>query len=199
MSQENGTTWANPATAGLTALAIVCTCFFAILTGIVPHTAAPMLGCWMIGGFVVQFVVALIELRSGAMLGGNVFLLFSAFFMLTGGMEFIIKASSTFVAAGITAEIDGWAWLILLVTLILWTPAYLRTSPRIMGLLVIALDVGVLFVTLRDLGIVNAAVAAPIAGWALLITSIFAIYFAAAIQLNDAFDKTVLPLGKPML
>ena len=78
MSQENGTTWANPATAGLTALAIVCTCFFAILTGIVPHTAAPMLGCWMIGGFVVQFVVALIELRSGAMLGGNVFLLFSA-------------------------------------------------------------------------------------------------------------------------
>ena len=77
---EQKTTWANPATAGLTALAIVCTAFFAVLTGIVPHTATPMLGCWMIGGFVVQFVVALIELRSGAVLGGNVFLLFSAFF-----------------------------------------------------------------------------------------------------------------------
>ena len=199
MTKEQEAAWANPAPAGLTALAIACFTFFAILTGIVPHSSSPLLGCWLIGGFTVQIVVALIELREGSLLGGNVFLFFSAFFMLTGGLEFLLKASSTFAEFGVTSEIDGWAWLVLLITLILWTPAYLKTSPRVMGLLVLILDVGVLFVALRDLGLVAASVSAPIAGYALGLGGIFAIYFAAAIQLNAAFGKTVLPVGKPIL
>lgn len=199
MSKENEIAWANPAPAGLTALAIACFTFFAVLTGIVPHTSTPLLGCWLVGGFVVQIVVALIELREGSLLGGNVFLFFSAFFMLTGGLEFVLKASSVFADFGVTSEIDGWAWLVLLITLLLWTPAYLKTSPRVMGILVLILDVGVLFVALKDLGVVAASVSAPIAGYALGLGGFFAIYFAAAIQLNAAFGKVVFPVGKSIL
>lgn len=199
MSNEHKAAWANPGSAGLTALAIACFTFFAVLTGRVPHTSTPLLGCWLIGGFVVQIIVAVIELREGSILGGNVFLFFSAFFMLTGGLEFILQASSAFSDFGVTSEIDGWAWLVLLITLILWTPAYLKTSPRVMGILVLILDVGVLFVVLKDLGIMPTPISAPIAGYALGLGGIFAIYLAAAIQLNAAFGKVIFPVGKSIL
>ena len=195
MSDGKTPAWANPAPAGLTAYAIACFTFYAVLTGRVPHSTVPMLGCWLLGGFIVQIVVALIELREGALLGGNVFLVFSGFFMLTGGLEFLLKG----FGINATSEIDGWAWLVLLLTLVLWTPAYLKTSPRVMGILVLVLDVGVLFVTLRDLGAVSGATGSPIAGYALGISGILAIYLAAAMQLNAAFGKTLLPLGKPIL
>ncbi len=199
MSNEHKGGWASPAPAGLTALAIACFTFFAVLTGIVPPTTTPLLGCWLIGGFVVQFVVALIELKEGHVLGGNVFLFFSAFFMLTGGLEFLVKGSEVFASFGVTSEIDGWAWLVLFITLLLWTPAYLKTSTTVLGLTVLILDVAVLFVTLKDLAIVSAATGGLIAGYALGLAGIFAIYHAAAIQLNAAWNKVVLPLGGPIL
>lgn len=191
--------WASPAPAGLTALAVACFTFFAVLTGRVPGTTAPLLGCWLIGGFVVQLVVGLVELKEGHLLGGNVFLFFSAFFMLAGGLEFLVKASGDFAAFGVTSEIDGWAWLVLLLTLILWTPAYLKTSTAVLGITVLFLDVAVLFVTLRDLAILPAATAGPIAGWAIGGGGVLAIYHAAALQLNTAWGKTILPLGTSIL
>jgi len=59
---SGNSSWANPAPAGLVALAVACFTFYAILTGKVDGTAAPLLGCWIIGGFVVQLIVGLIEL-----------------------------------------------------------------------------------------------------------------------------------------
>ncbi len=197
-SSEHGG-WASPGPAGLTALAVACFTYFAVLTGKVPGTVAPMLGCWLIGGFVVQFVVALIELKEGHLLGGNVFLFFSAFFMITGALEFLVKTSASWAAFKPTSQIDGWAWIVLTVTLIMWTPAYLKTSTTALGLVVLALDVGVVFVTLKDLALMDAKVAGLYAGWALLIGGALAIYITSAIQLNAAFGRTILPLGGPIL
>jgi succinate-acetate transporter protein len=198
MSNEHGG-WASPAPAGLTALAVACFTFFAVLTGKVPGSVVPMLGCWLVGGFVVQFVVALVELKEGHLLGGNIFLFFSAFFMLTGGLEFFVKTNAAFAAFKPTSDIDGWAWLVLTATLILWTPAYLKTTTTALGLTVIVIDVAVVFVTLKDLALMPAATAGPVAGWALFIVGCLAIYIAAAIQLNAAWGKTILPLGGPII
>ena len=84
--------WANPTPAGLVALAVACFCFFAVLTGKVTGAAVPYLGCWLFGGFVVQVIVAILDLKSGNATGGNTFLYFSAFFMLVGGLEMILGA-----------------------------------------------------------------------------------------------------------
>lgn len=199
MSQTPHGGWANPAPAGLTALGVACFIYFAALTGQVPASATFLMGCWLLGGCLVQFVVGMIELKEGAQLGGNVFLYFSAFFMLAGGSEFLVKLFGGAAGATITSEIDGWAWIVLTVTLWLWTPAYLKTAPKALGLLVLVLDVAIFFVTLKDLGLVDAGVAAPIAGWFLLADGIIGIYLAAALQLNAAFGKTLLPIGKPFL
>jgi succinate-acetate transporter protein len=197
MSSNQQEGFANPAPAGLVALAIACFAFFAVLSGSVGHSAIPLLGCWLLGGFIVQIVVAYIELKEGQLLGGNVFLVFAAFFMFTGGIEFFVKAYfNTVGGVPIDTQLDGYCWLVLLIILLLWTPAYLKTASGIMGLLVIFLDLGVFFVAFSDLKIMAGGV---YAAYSLLITGIIGIYIAAAIQLNGAFGRTILPMPGPMI
>ncbi|MEQ8173982.1 MAG: GPR1/FUN34/YaaH family transporter [Syntrophomonadaceae bacterium] len=195
-SGEGG--WANPGPAGLTALAVACFTFYAVLCGKVPGSALPFLACWLMGGFVVQLVVGIIELREGALLGGNVFLFFSGFFMLEGALEFWVETLGKADKAG--AAIGGWAWLVLLITLVLWTAPYMKTSPAALSLAVIVLDIGVFFVTCDKLKILMDPHAAGMyGGYCLLITGILGIYVAAGIQINSAFGKQILPLGGPMI
>jgi succinate-acetate transporter protein len=196
MSNTNG--WATPGPAGLVALAVACFGFYAILSGTVTKAAAPVLGIWLIGGFVIQFVVALVELRGGHLTGGNVFLFFSAFFMLVGGMEFVFKYYASLYAWKVDFTMDGWLWLPLWITLILWTPAYLKQSPAIMSLVVLLLDVGVFFVTFMDMGKVSHHYSS-IAAYFILVAGALALWVAAAGILNAAFGKTVLPMPGPIL
>jgi len=196
--------WANPAPAGLVALAIACFCFYAVLTGTCKGTAIPLLGCWLIGGFVVQIVVAIIELMEGAVQGGNVFLYFSAFFMLTGGLEFFVKAyfNTMNTAAGVApidTTIDGWAWMVLTIATILFTPAYLKNSGAVMGLCVVLLDIAIIFVTGTDGGWLPKATYSPIAGYFLLGAGICGIYVAAGAFLAGTIGKSILPMPGPIL
>lgn len=200
MSNEHGGGWANPGPAGLVALAIACFTFFSIFAGKVGHGAIPLLGCWLIGGFVVQLTVGIIELREGALLGGNIFLFFSAFFMLAGGLEMFVKAYfNTVGGAPLDGRIDGWAWTVLVIILIFWTFAYLKTAPAVLSLCVIVLDIGVIPVPLMDLGLMSKAAGAPVAAYGLLGAGILGMYVATAIILNTAFGKTILPMPGPIL
>lgn len=187
--------WSNPTPAGLVALAIACFCFFALLTGKVTGDALPLLGIWLIGGFVVQFVVGLLDLKSGNMTGGNTFLFFSAFFMLVGGLEMLMKFYLMKKGIAFDAHIDGWAWLVLTITIILWTPAFFK-STRLLTIIVLLLDISLPFITLMDLGILPKTYSS-IPGWGLLLAGIVAIYLAAAMVVNHAFGRPFYPLPGP--
>jgi len=194
---SNGHGWANPAPAGLVALAVACFTFYALLSGKVDHSGIPLLACWLIGGCLVQFTVALIELKEGASTGGNVFLFFSAFFMLTGGLEFIIKYFAGVNGWVIDTRIDGWAWMVLWFALWLWTPAYFK-SPLPLTLAVLALDVAVPIVALMDLQAVGHAFA-PVAANFLLLAGIFGLWTATGIILNTEFGKKIIPMPGPII
>lgn len=187
--------WSNPTPAGLVALAVACFCFFAILTGKVNHGAMPLLGCWLIGGFVVQFVVALLDLKGQNHTGGNTFLFFSAFFMLVGGMEMIMKFDLINKGIAFDAHIDGWAWLVLTLATLLWTPAFFR-STRLLTMIVLALDVSLPFIALMDLGLLPKSYAV-IPAWGLLFAGAVAIYLSSAIVVNTAYGKALYPLPGP--
>lgn len=187
--------WSNPTPAGLVALAIACFCFFALLSGKVTHDALPLLGCWLIGGFIVQLVVALLDLKGGNATGGNTFLFFSAFFMLVGGLEMIMKFNMAQKGIVLDAHIDGWAWIVLTSALILWTPAFFK-STRLLTIVVLALDVSLPFITLMDLGILPKTYAF-IPAYGLLVAGIVAIYLSSAIIVNGAFGKKIYPLPGP--
>jgi len=184
--------WSNPTPAGLVALAVACFCFFALLNGYVESSAIPLLGCWLIGGFVVQIVVALLDLKCGNLTGGNTFLFFSAFFMLTGGLEMFVKYHGAINNIPLDARIDGWAWLVLAIVLLLWTPAFLKTF-SLLSIIVLVLNVALPLIALIDLGLLPGSVA-PIPAYALLIAGIFGIYLSATIVVNTAYGRAVYPI-----
>jgi len=182
--------WANPTAAGLVALAAVCFCFFALLNGHVKGTALPLMGCWLIGGFVVQFIVGLLDLKGGNHAGGNTFMFFCAFFMLATGMEAFLKYFIGTGDGGLDARIDGWAWLALTLVIWMWTPAFFKKI-GILTFIVLAIDVALPFIVLTDLGIGDFKV---YAAYSLLIGGLLAIYLSAAMVVNTAWGKKIYPM-----
>lgn len=192
--QNNGTTkeWANPTPAGLVALAVACACFFAMLTGRVETSALPLIACWLLGGFVVQLVVGLLDLKGGNHTGGNTFLFFSAFFMLVGGLEMLQKYRAITAGAPLDARIDGYAWSVLTVVLLLWTPAFFK-SFSLLSVVVALLDVALPFIALTDLGVLAKSFG-QISAWALLAAGAVAVYLCAAQIVNLAYGRIIYPL-----
>lgn len=184
--------WANPTPAGLVALAVASACFFALLTGRVAASAMPLIGCWLIGGFAVQIVVALLDLKSGNQAGGNTFLFFSAFFMLVSGLEMLLKYEAIKAGAPLDARIDGYAWCVLTAVVLLWTPAFWAKF-SLLSIIVVLLDIALPFIALTDLGVLPKDFA-QISAWALLAAGVVAVYMSAAIIVNGAFGRKVYPL-----
>jgi len=185
--------WANPTPAGLVGLAVACACFFALLTGQVDASAMPLIGCWLLGGFVIQLTVALLDLKGGNHTGGNTFLFFSAFFMLTSGLEMFFKYKAIEAGAPLDGRIDGYAWCVL--TLVVWalTPAFF-TKFSLLSVIVGLLDLAMPLIALVDLGVLGKAPFAHIAAWLLLGAAAVAAYLCAATVVNKAFGKKVYPL-----
>lgn len=194
---NHGHSFANPGPAGLVALAMACFTFYAVHTGKVEHTAIPLLGIWLIGGFVVQIAVGIIELKDGNIVGGNVFTFFSAFFMLVTGLELIFKFFASVNGWKIDARIDGWAWLPLAIALLTWTPGYFK-SPLSLLAVVLALDVAVPTVAFMDMGVWPKSMSI-VSGNFLLLAGIFGLYTAAGVVLNTAYGRTIIPMGSPLV
>lgn len=193
----HGGGWANPGPAGLVALAMACFTFFAIQTGRISGDAIGLMGVWLLGGFVVQVIVGVIELKEGNTTGGNVFTFFSAFFMLVTGLNLIFKYYCLQHGWKFDARVDGWAWLALSTALTLWTPAYFK-SPKSLMMIVILLIPAVWIVTFTDMGVWPKTLV-PVSGWFLFAAGWFGLYTGSAVILNTAFGKVILPTGKPLI
>jgi hypothetical protein len=83
--------FATPGPAGLGALAVACFGFGAVFLGKVDLSGFPLLAAWLVGGCLVQYTTAVIELKDHNITGGNVFLFFSAFFMLAAALSVFAK------------------------------------------------------------------------------------------------------------
>jgi len=197
----HGSGWANPAPAGLVALGVAGLTFYALLSGSVSAGALPLLGCWLMGGALVQFTVGVIELKEGALVGGNVFLFFSGFFMLAGALEMFVKyfAAAYKFPIPLDAHIDGYAWIILSIALIFLTPVYMKSSNTVMGLILILLTPAAILVALMDGGWIGATPWKPIAAYLLGGVGLLGVYMASAIWVNSTFGRTIMPTGSPMI
>ena len=190
---------ASPAPAGLVAFAAGCFCFGAIHAGLLEGNPLPMLAPWVLGGFLIQFIVALRELDEGNLLGGNVFMFFACFFMLANTLGCILKTFLPFLGITYNTTIEGFGWLACTIALITWTPCYYKTANGCMGIIVTCADIALVIITLKDLALISGPTPGIIAGTALFAGGAVALYVAAAIQLNAAFEKEVLKLPPPII
>lgn len=188
---------ASPSPLGLVALSIACFIFFAYLTGIVDEGAYLFMGMALIGGFIAQIIVGVLELNDGNLRSGNLFSIFAIFLMLMTGLNLIIEYFAGIYGWEIAPVVIGWAWIPLAITLLTWMPAYFK-GPFSLLLLVIVLVVAVAMVCLLELKLLGTT-GAQVAGYLLLIGGLLGLYNATAVVLNGTFEKQILPTGSPLV
>ena len=114
--------FATPAPAGLGALAVACFGFGAVFLDQVTLAGYPLLAAWLIGGGIVQYTTAVIELKDHNITGGNVFLFFAAFFMFGAAVSVLSKffivfcikqglVSASIFDLGKYKIVEGWCWM----------------------------------------------------------------------------------------
>lgn len=192
MSNEH--TFVSPGPAGLGALAVACFGFGAVFTGKVTLGGLPLLAAWLIGGGVVQYTVAVMELKDQNMTGGNVFLFFAAFFMFGAALSVLAKyLMLSEIIGNVKPEsmVEGFCWMAGASFLTVVTPAYTK-SPLPLFILVLLLDVALWLIVGLDMGILGASMK-PVVGYILYASGWVGIYLVAAIVNNHIFGRVVLP------
>jgi succinate-acetate transporter protein len=109
----------------------------------------------------------------------------------------LIKFNAATSGLALDGRMDGWAWLVLSISLIMWTPAFFKT-PLVLSLIVLVLDVALPCIALIDLGVLPKTFS-NIPAFGLLIAGILGIYLAAAIVVNTAFGRQVYPSPGPII
>lgn len=196
MSKESSG-FANPTPAGLVALGMACYMFFALLTGKVDHSCIPIMGFWLLGGFVVQIIVGVIELKEGNLSGGNVFTWFSAFFMFATGLVFIFEYIGHAMGWHMDPTIEGWAWLALTVSLLLWTPAYFK-APLYLCVAVCIMDPACILLFLMKLGVLAPTIA-PVIGYLIFAAGSLGLLLGACMVVNGTYGREIIPCPGPIV
>lgn len=187
-------TFVTPAPAGLAALAVACFGFGTVFLGQVGVGGLPLLAAWLIGGGIVQYTVAVMELKDHNMTGGNVFLFFSSFFMFAAALSTIAKY---LMLTGQLGDVDpqpiveGYCWLAGAVFLTAITPSYLK-SPKPLFVVVVLVDIILWMIVGVDLGLLGDAFR-PVIGGLLFLAGLVALYLAAAIVNNHVLGRVLLP------
>ncbi len=197
MAENTTHSFATPGPAGLGALAVACFGFGAVFLGKVGLGGLPLLAAWLIGGGIVQFTVAVMELKDHNLTGGNVFLFFSAFFMF--GASLSVFAKFVMLSSGMTplSMVEGWCWLAGAGFLTIVTPAYLKGT-KLLFFIVILIDIILWLITFIDMGILGASFK-PVVGYLLIAAGSIGIYTAGAVVNNSVFGKTILPMPGPFI
>ncbi len=192
MSKDH--TFVTPGPAGLGALAVACFGFGAVFSGKVGLGGLPLLAAWLVGGGIVQYTVAVMELKDHNITGGNVFLFFSAFFMFGAALSVLAKFLMLAGIIGVVkpeSMVEGFCWMAGASFLTAVTPAYLK-SPIPLFLIVLLLDVILWMIVGLDMGKFGAELK-PVVGYLLYAAGWIAVYLVAAIVNNNVFGRVVLP------
>jgi hypothetical protein len=196
MAQEH--TFASPGPAGLAALAVACFGFGAVFNGWVKVEGFPILFAWLVGGGVVQYTVAVMELKDHNITGGNVFLFFSAFFMFGASLSLLSKFFMIKFGMAPHGYIEGWTWMAGAGFLTLATPAYLKSN-KLLFFVVVLLDIVLWCIVGLDLGKLDPAVGKPIVGWGLILCGWGGVYLSGCIVVNTVFGRMIYPVPAPFV
>lgn len=196
----NGQGWASPGPASLAALGVAATAFGFSYLGKVPVEGLPIIGAWMLGAFLIQFLTAIIELKDGHLTGGNVMLFFSAFFMLATAVGSFAKFMMIKNGIAPVPAVEGYLWLSGTIFLTLLAPAYLKNSSSLMFIMVAMVVLALWMIVGIDTGwFGNPAVLKNIAAYILLLVGLCGNYMAGASLVNGAFGRPVLPIPGPVI
>lgn len=190
---EEARPFGNPGPAGLMVLAFYLGCLWPIATHMAPHELAIVLVPLGFAGGIVQLISGVICLRNQETMNGNILLAFSTF-MFFGMGEFLLKGMNLMPQD--TSAVDGWVFLIMGILMTGFTIGHLLV-PKVAFLFMISTDMffvpaGLFFITKQKMFW-------TVASWDLPVVVVLIIWLVLGTVLNKLFDRTIFPLGKPLV
>jgi len=180
--------FANPAPLGLGGFALTTFVLNVHNAGLVDIGAALPLGLFY--GGLAQLVAGFLEFRTGNTFGMTAFGSFGAFWMALASM--VLMEMNHWIAPDAS---KGW----LLVTLVAWTiftaVLWIATFKHSKALVWVFTTLLILFILLDVHVQTGSVLLGKIAGWEGIFCALTAWYLMAAIILNEAFGRVVLPVG----
>ena len=180
--------FANPAPLGLGGFALTTFVLNVHNAGLVDIGAALPLGLFY--GGLAQLVAGFLEFRTGNTFGMTAFGSFGAFWIALASM--VIMQMNKWIPAEAT---KGW----LLVTLVAWTVftfvLWIATFRHSKALVWVFTTLLILFILLDVHVWKGSELIGKVAGWEGIFCACTAWYLMAAIIINEAFGRTVLPVG----
>jgi succinate-acetate transporter protein len=177
---------ANPAPLGLFGFALTTWLLSMVNTGLLPATSVPLvLAMAFAFGGTAQFCAGLMEMAKGNSFGFTAFCSYGAFWW---SFALFIK----FFAAGVTGPAVGWYLLCWgAFTLAMWIGTFALNR----ALFLIFLALWLTFFALGLSNVLGIPALGTLGGYGGLVTAALAFYLGAAEIINEAHDKTVLPIG----
>jgi succinate-acetate transporter protein len=177
---------ANPAPLGLFGFALTTWLLSMVNAGLLPATTVPLvLAMAFAYGGTAQFAAGLMEFAKGNSFGFAAFSSYGAFWW---SFALFVK----FFAAGVTGPAVGWYLLVWgAFTLAMWIGTFALNRA-------LFLIFGFLWLTFAALGlsdVLGIPSLGTLGGYGGLITALLAFYLGAAEIINEAHNKTVLPIG----
>jgi len=143
--------------------------------------------------------VGLIELKIGSSSGGNTFLWFSAYFMLATGCVYLLEYFAHGLGWHVDPSVEGWCWVGISIVMWLLYPAFLKTMPMVVAVLVTIMNTGAPIVAGMKLGLLDRSFFAPIAGNMIGIVALLGFYSGACIINNTIYGRQILPFPGPIM
>lgn len=190
MTQEK-TTFAEPASLGLTGLAVTVLVIGASYLGLISSVEKSLMIPWILFfGATAQLLAGVTDFKKNNIFGATVFTTY-AMTMYSIALTLFI---TTFTEVSFDISHYGYGLIGVLVFTLFATVASLMTN-KVLYAILIAVDVSlILLIPHYLIGFTSQP-----AGLSLIITSILSFYAAAAILLNTMAGKTILPMGSPII
>ena len=187
MAEEKGPAWADPAALGLAGFGLTTVVLNLHNAGLVPTSGYTLAYGYAYGGL-AQVIAGVIEFRRGNLFGGTAFTSYGLFWI---GLSLLMTLSNMGIFETTGPELAAWMAMWGIFTLYLTIAAYYR------GLRAVTVVLALLTILFFMLSASFATGSEPLlraTGIEGIITGLSAVYTSAAIVINDAAKRQVLPV-----
>ena len=184
--------------AGCFALSVATLGFYALLTGRASMDGFLIFGIWLIAGGLIHFACGVIGSLNNDELTSNAFMFYAAILMLVSGVAVIVKYCAAMNGWPLDPRIEGYTWITIWMSILLWTPAILKLYPSVMSLGLMPLNVAFPIIVFVNLGMISPSWLA-LSGYAHGLTGLVFLYLGGAFVVNTVFGREVMYLGRPLI
>lgn len=181
---------------GWIAYAMVTWIAWAFLVGYVNPDALLYMSCISLAATIPYLTAAATQLKLGNAAGGITWLYFGSFFAFASAFNYFVTYFSGIHGWPLDDRILGFMWAVLGIVLICTTPVFLKFTPSVAGISVVAADIGIVALALIYWGVASPALFA-ISGWAFFVAGLLGMWMSIWGILDSVGIK--FPMTQPLI